>query len=94
MSFGEETVIVSESELAEAIRSIREAVDGDVCSRSRVMDSLLDLRLVAAGRHDVVDLVDAALRDLPGRTMVPADWWRDRLDLLELSSLNPAEPVS
>jgi len=85
---------VSESELSAVIRSIREAVDGDVCSRSRVMDALLDLRLASNDRHDVIELVDVALRELPGRTMVPADWWRDRLDLFELCSINPVEPVS
>jgi hypothetical protein len=58
------------------------------------MDALLDLRLEAANRHDVIELVDVALRELPGRTMVPASWWRDRLDIFELASINPVEPVS
>jgi hypothetical protein len=60
---------------------------GDVLSRSRVMDALLDLRLEAAGRDDVTSLVDAALADLPGKTMVPGDWYRERLDLFELAAV-------
>lgn len=81
------------SDLETTIRGLREGVDGNVCSRSRVMDALLDLRLDAAGRPDVTDLVDDALANLPGKTMVPADWWRDRLDMLELAAVNPVETV-
>ena len=76
------------------IRAHRHAIDGEVCSRSRVVDALLDLRLEAGFRHDLIEIVDAALSDLPGKTMVPAAWWRDRLDTLELTAINPVEPVS
>lgn len=81
------------SDLETIIRTMRQDVDGDVCSRSRVMDALLDLRLEAGSRSDVTDLIDDALANLPGKTMVPADWWRDRLDMLELTAVNPVEPV-
>ena len=81
------------SDLETTIRTMRQAVDGDVCSRSRVMDALLDLRLEAGSRADVTDLVDDALANLPGKTMVPADWWRERLDMFELAAVNPVEPV-
>ena len=76
------------SELENHIRALRDDVDGEVCSRSRVMDALLDLRLVADGRHDLIEQVDQALRDLPGKTMVPAAWWRERLDDFELIAIN------
>ena len=81
------------SDLETTIRTMRQGVDGDVCSRSRVMDALLDLRLEAGSRSDVTDLVDDALANLPGKTMVPADWWRERLDMFELAAVNPVEPV-
>ncbi len=81
------------SDLETTIRTVRQDVDGDVCSRSRVMDALLDLRLEAGTRRDITDLIDDALVNLPGKTMVPADWWRDRLDMLELIAVNPVEPV-
>jgi len=81
------------NDLEITIRSLRQGVDGYVCSRSRVMDALLDLRLEAGSRYDVVSLVDSALADLPGKTMVPGDWWRERLDMLELAAVNPVEPV-
>ncbi len=81
------------SDLETYIRDMRKDVSGEVCSRSRVMDALLDLRIEANGRSDVTELVDAALADLPGKTMVPADWYRERLDILELAAVNPVEPV-
>lgn len=81
------------SDLETTIRDLRQGVDGDVCSRSRVMDALLDLRLDADGRPDITELIDDALTNLPGKTMVPADWWRDRLDMLELTAVNPVETV-
>lgn len=81
------------SDLETTIRTVRQDVDGDVCSRSRVMDALLDLRLEAGTRRGITDLIDDALVNLPGKTMVPADWWRDRLDMLELVAVNPVEPV-
>ena len=36
-------MVMSEFDLEVTIRNLREAVDGEVCSRSRVIDSLLDL---------------------------------------------------
>ena len=81
------------SDPEKTIQAMRLSIDGDVCSRSRVMDALLDLRLDAGGRADLLELVDDALANLPGKTMVPADWWRDRLDMLELAAVNPVEPV-
>jgi len=80
-------------DLENIIRQMRETVDGDVCTRSRVMDALLDLRIEAGGRTDVIDLVDAALGNLPGKTMVPASWWIEQLDMFELTAINPIEPV-
>jgi len=84
---------MSEFDLETTIQALRDAVAGDVCSRSRVIDALLDLRLDAAGRADVVDLVDQSLAGVPGKNMVPADWWLDQLDMFELVAINPAEPV-
>ena len=84
---------MSEFDLERTIQSLRDAVVGDVCSRSRVIDALLDLRLDASGRPDVTDLVDRSLAGVPGKNMVPADWWRDQLDMLEMAAINPAEPV-
>lgn len=82
------------SDLETTIQMLRDTVDGVVCSRSRVMDGLLDLRLEADGRGDMMELLDNALAELPGETTVPTDWWRERLDMLELVAINPVEPVA
>jgi len=82
------------SSLEITIRAMREEVEGDVCSRSRVIDSLLDLRLEAGGRYDLVELIDIALVGVPGKNMVQAEWWREQLDIFELLAINPVEPVS
>ena len=84
---------MSELDLEAVIRGFREAIDGEVCSRSRVVDALLDLRLDGGDRQEIVALVDHALATVPGNTMVAADWWRGQLDLFGLVALNQAEPV-
>ena len=35
-----------------------------------------------------------ALLAVPGKNMVPVDWWREQLDVFELVAINPVEPVS
>ncbi len=85
---------MSEFDLEATIRDLREAVDGDVLSRNRVVDALLDLRLDAVARADVVEMVDQALAAVPGKNMVPADWWREQLDMFALAAINLVEPVS
>ena len=84
---------MSEFDLEATIRDLRTGVDGEVCSRSRVIDSLLDLRLDAHARTDVIELVDQALADVPGKNMVTATWWLEQLDMFELVAINPVEPV-
>ncbi len=84
---------MSEFDLETIIRDLRDSIEGDACSRARVIDALLDLRLDAAARSDVIDLVDQSLAQVPGKNMVPADWWRDQLDMFELVAINPTEPV-
>ena len=86
-------MFMSEFELESTIRAHRDAIEGEACSRSRVVDALLDLRLESDGRLDLVELIDAALAELPGKTLVPASWWRERLDTFELAAINPVEPV-
>ena len=86
-------MVMNEFDLETSIRDLREAIDGDVCSRSRVIDALLDLRLDASSRNDVVELVDQSLVAVPGKNTVPADWWREQLDMFELVAINPVEPV-
>ena len=77
--------------LLDLVNGLGAAVDGEVMSRSRVVDALLDLRLLATERDDLVERIDEALRSVPGVTATPADWWSSRLDQLrsELAARRP-----
>ena len=66
------------------LESFRNEADGEVTSRSRVIDKLLDLRLEAE-EAALVSLVDRALEDVPGRTTVPTDWWLEQIELMSAS---------
>jgi hypothetical protein len=64
-------------------------VDGRVIDRSRVVDALLDIRLAAGSDERLVAEVDAALGTVPGKTMVPTEWYREAL--CRLGALASAE---
>jgi hypothetical protein len=61
------------------------AISGEVLDKSRVADRLLDLRLVADS-PELVAAVDDVLANIPGRTMVPTDWWADALKGLRIAA--------
>ena len=71
---------MSESLLQHLIDSLLDGVDGEVTSRSRVVDGLLDLRLAATEMPHVVQACDRALSDLPGKTTVTNLWWLEALE--------------
>ena len=61
-------------------------------ARPGVVDRLLDLRNAASGSEHLVAAIDEALRRVPGRDVVPADWWRQQvLSLSELVEPGPAD---
>jgi hypothetical protein len=68
---------------AHLITELRAQIDGDVSTRSRVIDGLLDLRNAVRGNDAALALVDQLLADLPGLTTVPNGWWRDALGAVE-----------
>lgn len=57
--------------------------------RSKVIDGLLDLRLIALGSPQLLSTIDKMLRTAPGKSLVEAVWFNDML--VELSTL--AEPA-
>lgn len=66
------------------IDELLDEIDGELISRSRVTDALLDLRLSAGESPGLVDFVDKSLGDVPGRTVVTNDWWMSTLEGLRL----------
>lgn len=85
---------LNETAIGATIVQLAEAVEGEAVSRSRVVDALLDLRLDAAiEAPHMVDAIDGVLSDLPGLTLVPVEWWKDRLDDLLLQVDRNPEPA-
>ena len=67
-------------------------IHGELIERARIVDALLDLRNTTSA-SSLVEVIDAALRTLPGRTTVRSSWWQGILDELNLAAeleLNPS----
>jgi len=75
-------------EITELVDRLLDAIDGELTSRSRVVDGLLDLRLAAGELPQVVALVDNRLGSLPGKTTVANGWWMDTLAELRTAACN------
>lgn len=76
------STIESTSAGRELIVELIEAVEGELSSRSRVVDGLLDLRNEAPDGSTLQARVDELLSGVPGLTTVPNGWWLDRLEEL------------
>ncbi len=63
----------------ELITAMFDAVDGELSTRSRVIDALLDLRNAAPVDGVMLLRVDEILREVPGLTTVPNTWWLETL---------------
>ena len=81
---------MSTSTTTDAISGLLDAVDGKLLDRSRVIDSLLDLRLLAGDQPDVRSAIDEALGTVPGRSLVDAEWYVDVLG--RLATVGDATP--
>lgn len=66
------------------INQLRALIDGDVSTRSRVIDGLLDLRNCLRSDDSALALIDGLLAEMPGLTTVPNPWWRDALSAIEV----------
>lgn len=67
-------------------------IHGELIERARIVDALLDLRNTTSA-SSLVEVIDAALRSLPGRTTVRSSWWQGIIDELNLAAeleLNPS----
>lgn len=84
-----ERMTMTLNELQAKVALAESAINGEFSSTGRVVDELLDLRLVATGRPLVINRIDRAIREVPGRTLVPNNWWRAQLH--SISQMLPAE---
>jgi len=68
----------------ELVSELLSSVEGELTSRSRVVDGLLDLRNAGVLGGSLQTRVDELLGGVPGVTTVPNGWWLDRLEELRL----------
>lgn len=65
------------------IKELRDAIDGEVTDKARVIDHLLDLRLAGHDQPALVECIDEVLVDVPGKTTVANGWWLGTLHELD-----------
>lgn len=75
--------LVRQQFIHDEINASRSALHGDYVSATRVTDTLLDLRSLAAEAPALVALIDDTLASMPGRSVVPNQWWVEALDAIE-----------
>jgi hypothetical protein len=68
----------------ELVSELLSSVEGELTSRSRVVDGLLDLRNAGVLGGSLQTRVDELLGGVPGVTTVPNGWWLDRLEELRI----------
>jgi hypothetical protein len=69
--------------LVQLIDEALDAINGEVLDKTRAIDRLLDMRLVADSPA-LVAAIDEQLAGLPGKTMVASTAWADALNALRL----------
>lgn len=74
------------------IEEFRDQLDGRLTDRQRIIDHLLDLRLVSGEQPALRSEIDGLLGNVPGLTVVETEWWREQLD--RLSTVAGAAPVA
>jgi hypothetical protein len=74
------------------IEEFRDQLDGRLTDRQRIIDHLLDLRLVSGEQPALQSEIDGLLGNVPGVTVVETEWWRQQLD--RLSDMAEAAPVA
>lgn len=86
---------MTSSPVHRCLTAARDAITGDFSSTVRIVDTLLDLRLLSTEEPGTAALIDAYLADIPGRSVVANDWWRAVLDDVEQRSqpLPQQEPI-
>jgi hypothetical protein len=78
-------------EILKRLKQLSDEIDGEVTDRGRTIDHLLDLRSDSDGMDALLAAIDVALTELPGKSVVPNDWWRSTLESLGAAALLAGE---
>lgn len=78
--------VQKESQVKETAGALLASLDGSNVGRGKVIDGLLDLYNLTAESSVARSLVVTGLEEIPGKNLVPLDWWQGLLETVVESS--------
>jgi|TARA_B110000240_G_scaffold190703_1_gene232233 uncharacterized protein YqjF (DUF2071 family) len=78
--------IQKESQVKETAGALLASLDGSNVGRGKVIDGLLDLYNLTAESSVARSLIVTGLEEIPGKNLVPLDWWQGLLETVVESS--------
>ena len=78
--------IQKDSQVKETAGELLASLDGSNVGRGQVIDGLLDLYNLTAESSVARSLIVTGLEEIPGKNLVPTDWWQGLLETVVESS--------
>ena len=78
--------IQKESQVKETAGALLASVDSSNVGRGKVIDGLLDLYNLTTESSVARSLIVTGLEEIPGKNLVPAEWWQGLLETVVESS--------
>jgi len=78
--------VQKESQVKETAGALLASLDGSNVGRGKVIDGLLDLYNLTAESSVARSLIVTGLEEIPGKNLVPLDWWQGLLETVVESS--------
>ena len=78
--------IQKESQVKETAGALLASVDGSNVGRGKVIDGLLDLYNLTTESSVARSLIVTGLEEIPGKNLVPTEWWQGLLETVVESS--------
>ena len=78
--------IQKESQVKETAGALLASLDGSNVGRGKVIDGLLDLYNLTEESSVARSLIVTGLEEIPGKNLVPPDWWQGLLETVVESS--------
>ena len=78
--------VQKESQVKETAGALLASLDGSNVGRGKVSDGLLDLYNLTAESSVARSLIVTGLEEIPGKNLVPLDWWQGLLETVVESS--------
>ena len=75
-----------ESQVKETAGALLASVDGSNVGRGKVIDGLLDLYNLTTESSVARSLIVTGLEEIPGKNLVPTEWWQGLLETVVESS--------